>query len=95
MNYLSVQRIRESKGQGMVEYIIIVALIAISAIGVFSLFGKGIRGQMGEMTAELSGQNQNNTTAKNAATDARDLAKKKNDLGNYGESASKSTESQK
>jgi Flp pilus assembly pilin Flp len=31
------------KGQGMTEYIIIVALIAIAAIGVVSLFGDNIR----------------------------------------------------
>ncbi len=31
------------RGQGMTEYIIIVALIAIAAIGVVSLFGDNIR----------------------------------------------------
>lgn len=92
MKYLSIAEIKKSKGQGMVEYIIIVALIAISAIGVFSFFGQGIRGQMGEMTAELSGQNQDNTAAKKAATEARKLGKETNDLGNYGETASKSTD---
>lgn len=42
-------------GQGMTEYIIIVALIAIAAIGVYSLFGDALTDQMGNMTAELSG----------------------------------------
>ena len=36
-------RLRGRKGQGMTEYIIIVALIAIAAIGVVSLFGDSIR----------------------------------------------------
>ena len=42
-------------GQGMTEYIIIVALIAIAAIGVYSLFGDTVTDQMGAMTQELSG----------------------------------------
>ncbi len=44
-------------GQGMTEYIIIVALIAIAAIAVYGFFGDTIRGQMGAMTQELAGQN--------------------------------------
>ena len=42
-------------GQGMTEYIIIVALIAIAAIAIYGFFGDTIRGQMGIMTAELAG----------------------------------------
>ena len=43
-------------GQGMTEYIIIVALIAIAAIAIYGLFGDTMRGQMGVMTEELAGQ---------------------------------------
>jgi Flp pilus assembly pilin Flp len=42
-------------GQGMTEYIIIVALIAISAIVVYNLFGSTVRDQVGDMAAELGG----------------------------------------
>ena len=42
-------------GQGMTEYIIIVALIAIAAITVYNIFGDTIRGQVGDMAAELGG----------------------------------------
>lgn len=42
-------------GQGMTEYIIIVALIAIAAIGIYSMFGDTVTDQMGNMTQELSG----------------------------------------
>lgn len=42
-------------GQGMTEYIIIVALIAISAIVVYNLFGNTVRDQVGNMAAELGG----------------------------------------
>ena len=43
-------------GQGMSEYIIIVALIAIAAIAIYGLFGDTIRGDMGVMTEDLAGQ---------------------------------------
>jgi len=52
------------KGQGMVEYIIIVALIAIAAIAAFTMFGDVVRGQVGTMAAELGGQNASASQAK-------------------------------
>jgi len=42
-------------GQGMVEYIIIVALIALAATAVYGFFGQAIRGQVTSMTQELAG----------------------------------------
>ncbi len=42
-------------GQGMTEYIIIVALIAIAAIGVYTIFGDVVRNQVGGMAQELGG----------------------------------------
>jgi len=33
-------RARRQAGQGMTEYLIVVALIAVAAIGVYSLFGQ-------------------------------------------------------
>lgn len=48
---------KNSRGQGMTEYIIIVALIAVAAIGVFRLFGDTVRGQAGVVAAEVGGQN--------------------------------------
>ncbi len=50
-----MKRFMKQLGQGMTEYIIIVALIAIAAIGIYSVFGDTITDQMGNMTAELSG----------------------------------------
>ncbi len=52
----NVRSLRKITGQGMTEYIIIVALIAIAAIAVYSFFGDTLRSQMGAMTKELSGQ---------------------------------------
>ena len=40
---ITLKSLKQQKGQGMTEYIIIVALIAVSAIGVYSLFGQTIR----------------------------------------------------
>ena len=44
------------RGQGMTEYIIIVALIAIAAIAAFTFFGSTIRYQVGGIAHELSGK---------------------------------------
>jgi Flp pilus assembly pilin Flp len=59
-------------GQGMTEYIIIVALIAIAAIAVYGFFGDTIRGQMGAMSQELAGQE--GTALKKADTAAKAAA---------------------
>jgi Flp pilus assembly pilin Flp len=56
MNHPSkIQAIFRQRGQGMTEYIIIVALIAIAAIGVFMFFGGTIRNQMAGVSQELAG----------------------------------------
>ncbi len=71
-------------GQGMTEYIIIVALIAIAAIAVYGFFGDTIRGQMGAMTQELGGTQSTTrgaTTAAGASAAAEGTAQKS--LGNY------------
>ena len=55
-------------GQGMTEYIIIVALIAVAAIGVYSMFGKTIRGQVAGLAGEVAGTGA--TTGKATAASA-------------------------
>lgn len=47
--------LRDKKGQGMTEYIIIVALIAIAAIAAFTYFGRTVRTQTTAMTQALGG----------------------------------------
>ncbi|MFT7491747.1 MAG: Flp pilus assembly pilin Flp [Pseudohongiellaceae bacterium] len=54
-------------GQGMTEYIIIVALIAVAAITVYGFFGDTVRGQVGAMTASLGGTD-SSASEKAAAT---------------------------
>jgi len=49
------KRQKNQLGQGMTEYIIIVALVAVAAIGIYSAFGNAIKSQMAVMTGEIAG----------------------------------------
>lgn len=60
---------RRQTGQGMTEYIIVVALIAVAAIGVYTLFGQTIRNQTAGLALEVSGQTAS-TAIGNAQTNA-------------------------
>ena len=64
---MKMKRFMKQVGQGMTEYIIIVALIAIAAIGVYTLFGDTVTDQMGAMTTELSGGSAAAVTVKTEA----------------------------
>lgn len=68
---VSASKLRQL-GQGMTEYIIIVALIAVAAIGTFKMFGQTIRNQVAGLAQEVSGQSGEN--AKEAAQSAADAA---------------------
>jgi len=48
--------IKDKRGQGLTEYIIIVALIAIAAIGVVTLFGDNIRALFAGASDALAGE---------------------------------------
>jgi Flp pilus assembly pilin Flp len=45
----------KQRGQGMTEYIVIVALVAVAAIGVYSMLGQTIRNQTAGLALEISG----------------------------------------
>jgi len=64
-------------GQGMTEYIIIVALIAVAAIAVTQLFGKTIRAQMAAVSQEVAGKD--GSASATAAGTAADKAKAEGD----------------
>jgi len=76
-------------GQGMTEYIIIVALIAVAAIGVYSMFGKTVRSQVAGIAKEISGQSssQELNVARQSARRSGTLARQDINLGNYDEAA--------
>lgn len=65
---------RRQRGQGMTEYIIIVALIAIAAIGVYNLYGRTMRHQTGAMAASLGGDAQSAADSNKSATTAGKMA---------------------
>lgn len=74
---------RTRRGQGMTEYIIIVALIAIAAIGIITLFGDNIRRLFGMSADALGGaSNVQQVNTSNARTN--DALNKKKML-NFGE----------
>lgn len=79
--------VRRITGQGMTEYIIIVALIAVAAIGVYSLFGKSLRSQVAGLAKEMTGQSssQELNRARQASRSASTNANKDINLGNYDE----------
>ena len=71
---MSAQAKRNSqRGQGMTEYIIIVAMIAVAAIAVYQYFGQTVRNQTAAIAQELSGKD--GTAAKTAAQTASEKAK--------------------
>ena len=74
--------LRDNKGQGMTEYIIIVALIAIAAISIFTLFGKQIRSVVSSTGGQLAGDTGSETES--YQDELTDQAKKDVNLGDYG-----------
>lgn len=67
------------RGQGMTEYIIIVALVAVAAIAVYQYFGQVLRSQTAAVARELAGEDgtQQSRAAKTAAQGAKDQTKAK------------------
>lgn len=49
-------RQESQRGQGMTEYVIVVALVAVAAIAVYQLFGQVVRSQTAAMAMELAGE---------------------------------------
>lgn len=45
----------KQRGQGMTEYIVIVALIAVAAIATYQFFGQTVRSQMAGIAKEVAG----------------------------------------
>ena len=63
------RRLKSSKrqrGQGMSEYMIIVALIAVASIGVVGYFGDSVKNQMAGLAQEVAGNS--GATARGAAS---------------------------
>jgi Flp pilus assembly pilin Flp len=52
---MQIRSLKKQVGQGMTEYIIIVALIAVAAIAVYQLFGSVVRNQTAAIAQEVAG----------------------------------------
>ncbi|MCH8502083.1 MAG: pilus assembly protein [Aliidiomarina sp.] len=80
----SVRR-TQMMGQGMTEYIVVLALVVVAAIGVYSFFGKTVRTQMAGVAKEISGQSaqQEISQAEQAANAASTTANQDYGLANY------------
>lgn len=78
--------VKKHLGQGMTEYIIIVALVAVAAIGSFKLFGETARHQIAGLATELSGQNADTSiqSSQESAENAASEAERRRDMGTYG-----------
>ncbi len=76
---------RRIKGQGMTEYIIIVALIALASIVTVNLFGNAVRGAFGGMASVLGGGTSaaGATAATTASTAIMTEAGETRDLAGY------------
>lgn len=74
-NLLDTQR-----GQGMTEYIVIVAMVAVAAIAVYQYFGQTVRNQTAAIAQELAGND--GTSAKGKAQTAAGKAETAGDTKN-------------
>jgi Flp pilus assembly pilin Flp len=79
------RRLHHQLGQGMTEYIIVVALISVAAIGVYTLFGQTIRNQTAGLALEVAGQDAGVAigNAQTNATSARSSANVRKGLDTY------------
>ena len=65
---LSIPQSIQRRGQGMVEYIIIVVVVGIFCIGIFMALGKGVQSQVAQSTQKLTG-----STVHDAELDSTDV----------------------
>lgn len=68
----------QPRGQGMTEYILIVALIAIATIGVVTVFGDQLRALFGMSADALAGET-------SVAARGRQSAQERKNLSSFGE----------
>lgn len=75
----------QQQGQGMTEYIIIVAMIAVAAIAVYQYFGQTVRNQTAAIAEELAGKDGSaaKSAAQAASGQAATVGDQKNTLDSY------------
>lgn len=69
---------RNQKGQGLIEYIILVALVAVAAIGFVRIFQNNLNIQLANITNSISGKPARTLHGETISSDF-----KKKDFGNF------------
>lgn len=80
-----VKNMRRQVGQGMAEYIIIVALVAVAGLATWELVGSSIGQSAAGVASAIAGTNATEIRdeAKKTAVAAKDKANDRENLGNY------------
>ncbi|MFA7506250.1 MAG: pilus assembly protein [Burkholderiaceae bacterium] len=80
-----MHKIHTARGQGMTEYVVIVALIAVAAIGTYTLLGQTLRNQTAGLAMEVSGQDAQTAIgqAQTSANTSQTNADQRKGLDNY------------
>lgn len=81
------QKFRRQLGQGMTEYIIIVAVVALGSIAVYTAFGDVLRGQVAEAASTLAGENSGEGKAKAQQAAGRAVQNVEKTMQNYSETS--------
>ena len=71
------------RGQGLTEYVIIVALVAIAAIGVVNIFGNQLRNQFATIVGAMAGHKAQKVDDLKGKADSEKTLR---DLGDYAKS---------
>lgn len=74
----SKSRLQNERGQGLIEYLIIVALIAVATIGAMRVIGKNVNAKLADVNEAIRGNYMQHETEK---VDQSQLQKR--DLGNF------------
>ena len=79
------KHLQRQAGQGMAEYIIIVALVAVAGLATWELVGSSIGQSAAGVASAIAGTNANDirTQAQGSAEAASAKANEREDLGNY------------
>ncbi len=75
MNRKNRKPYRNRMGQGLTEYVIVVALVAIAAIGIVNIFGNQLRNQFSTIITAMSGSSK--AKVESLADDAQKETNKK------------------
>lgn len=63
-------KLKNQKGQGLIEYIILVALIAVASIGIVRVLGQTATAQLANITLSLQGGNKRQKVQSSQVTDS-------------------------